>query len=142
MQKIVSILRSNTLLKTGSLIAGALFWYAWSGMHITTIAVQVPLYFYGLKEEQVIDAPASVHILLEGKRSYLYDIDPNSIAFHINGEQLKYGTQHIEITQKEIFLPTTLKLIHYNPTTIEVTLSHGTYNSAPSFPRSSIKDFS
>ena len=119
--KTIDLLSTNIMLKTLCLLIAIVFWYFFSGIYPITLQLTVPLYFYGLKDTYTINGPTTVLITLQGMRSDFCMLDAEQLAIHVDARTLKSGNQKIIVTFKELFLPNTIKLIHCNPTSIEVT---------------------
>jgi chaperone required for assembly of F1-ATPase len=63
-------------------------------------------------------------VILGYKRAYLRDLETAELAIHIDGQTLKAGKNNITISNEELFLPNSIKLVHYTPTTIAVYLDN------------------
>lgn len=83
----------------------------------------VPLCFYGTSEDKEVRAPESVAVTLSGKREDLIALDLNNIALHINMEELRMGDNLIEVSTEKLFLPSTVKVVHWSPLNPVVTLT-------------------
>ncbi len=112
----------NSILKCGTSIAAIIFWHIFSGIHTITIPLEIPLCFYGATNEQKISAPETVSVILQGNRRQLSLLDQKTIAFHIDVQTLSQGTMPVYLTAQQLFLPDTIKLIHYTPHVLMVTL--------------------
>lgn len=120
------ILWHNAPLKVISLILGYTFWYIFGHSHVTTAWVTVPLYFYNVPPATTIKAPETLFIKIAGKRSELRALDFEHLAIHIDAQTLQEGPNRLAISDARLFLPDTIKLIHYSPSnpTAEVTTEH------------------
>lgn len=116
------LLMSNAPLKVISFILGYASWYLLGTYHIYTTWKITPLSFYDIPSEWTISAPETVTVLLSGTRSHLRNLDRQTLAIHINGKKLKKGAQPISLSSHELFLPPSIKLVHYIPTTILVEI--------------------
>jgi hypothetical protein len=116
-------LTSNISLKLFSVILGYGTWYLLGYVHTITIEKTVPLSFYGVQERTIL-APETIKLQLAGKRAYLRDLETAELAIHIDGQTLKAGKNNITISNEELFLPNSIKLVHYTPTTIAVYLDN------------------
>lgn len=112
----------NAPLKLISLLLGYTFWYIFGNSHTSTAWITIPLCFYNVPEAQTIRAPETISVKVAGKRSDLRSLDPEQLAIHINAEKLKLGRNLISITDEALFLPESIKLVHYNPSnpTVEI----------------------
>jgi hypothetical protein len=113
---------SNAPLKVISLILGYTFWYIFGNSHTSTAWVTVPLCFYNVATTQTVHAPETISLKIAGKRSDLRALDPEQLAIHINAEQLHSGRNLITLTDEALFLPNSIKLVHYTPSnpTVEI----------------------
>lgn len=123
MLKIKQLILSNAPLKVVSLFMGYTFWYVMGHAQTITTELTVPLCFYGASEKMTISAPDTVHIALNGKRTIMHTLDLSNLAIHVDARELVNGTQPIEISQERLFLPESIKLVHYTPAQICVTLT-------------------
>ena len=123
MLKIKQLILSNAPLKVVSLFMGYTFWYIFGHAQTITTELTVPLCFYGATDKMTISAPDTVHIALNGKRAIMHTLDLNNLAIHVDARALVNGTQPIEISQQSLFLPESIKLVHYTPAQICVTLA-------------------
>lgn len=122
MKKAIELLCNNILLKTISLISALTFWYFFSGIHPTTISLAIPVCFYDTSAQQQIDAPDQVTIVLAGKRNTLRSITYSELALHIDAQQLHTGKQALTLSNAQLFLPESIKLVHYTPSPLIVTV--------------------
>ncbi len=120
---IKEILSSNIILKISSLIIGFLLWHLLSQSQYYTMQLDIPLSFYSVDKQYSIEAPETINITLSGKRSHLSVIDMNNLAIHIDGQQLHLEQNMIAIDTQHLFLPKTIKLLHYSPSTIVITVN-------------------
>ena len=110
-------------LRINSILIGFLLWSILGSMHSTTITVQVPLCFYDGQQNTVTltDAPEFITITLKGARSDLRAIDFNNLAVHVDTENFKKNKNGIILTNKNLFLPKQVKLVHYSPMNLMLT---------------------
>ncbi len=125
--RLKNLLISNAPLKVISFILGYTAWYLLGNIVTETRWYTIPLSFYNLNTELSIQAPKTIQLLLAGKRNYLKNIDINNLAAHVNGALLKEKKQAIAISHDQLFLPDSIKLIHYIPTPISVTITNIDY---------------
>jgi len=113
---------SNAPLKVISLILGYTFWYIFGNSHISTAWINVPLCFYNVANTQTVHAPEKISVKIAGKRSDLRALDAEQLAIHINAQNLQNGRNLITITDEALFLPNSIKLVHYTPSnpTVEI----------------------
>lgn len=113
-------LMSNLVLKTTSCILGYSLWSILAAGHMATRMVEVPLAFYGNAALRVSQAPEKVTIALQSKRNILHALDTHSLAAHINADQFIAGPNKVTFDNKSLFLPDSIKLVHYSPINIVV----------------------
>ena len=116
-------LMSNIVLKTASFVLGYALWSIVATSHVTTRTVEIPLTFYGNTANNIAkNAPEKITVALQAKRTDLRAIDIENLAAHIDTTQLHTGPNHIVINNKTLFLPDSIKLVHYNPINLVVHL--------------------
>ena len=116
-------LLSNLTLKTVSLILGFCAWYFISQSYYTEITVSVPLCFYNHTTDYSIDAPESVKVTVGGKRSDLYTLDLTTLHAHIDLQKIEHGMHEIPLTNRTLFLPSSIKLVHYDPSNLFMNIT-------------------
>jgi len=115
MSHLKNSLLSNATLKVVSLLFGSCFWIALNNQFSRNLELNVPVCFYEQSNEKYISAPSTVTITLNGKRQDLQTIDVNSLAVHINAQELHNGVNHLVVDHTTLFLPHAVKLVHYTP---------------------------
>lgn len=118
---IKTILTKNTPLKVCSFILGYTLWSIFSGMHTITQEITVPLCCYQLPATRDFNAPETVTIMISGKKNQLTAINHQDLAVHIDARDLSLGNNPITITAERLFLPESIKLVHYSPAPIMIT---------------------
>lgn len=108
------------MLKFLALIFGCSLWYIFSQTRIDTLSLDIPLCFYGTEKNIGIHAPEKIHVTLCGTRSDLASLDLEQLCAHVDACAFDTKSAHIALTSHNIFLPTTIKLIHYDPAPIPV----------------------
>lgn len=121
-QTIKSVVLSNTPLKIISLMLGFACWYLISQNQIVKIWVHVPVSFHGVPDHQTLECPETIAVNLAGKRADLYALDREHLAIHIDAPSLVQGKNMVTVTPNTLFLPDTIKLIHYKPSNVLVDL--------------------
>lgn len=109
-------------LKLISLLLGYTFWYIFSHSHIATAWITIPLCFYNVPTHNSIRAPETVSVKIAGKRADLRSLDTHELAIHVNADKLREGKNVLTITPETIFLPESIKLVHYSPSNPTVEL--------------------
>lgn len=117
------ILNNNAPLKVFSLVLGYMVWSIFSSGNTTTIQKEVPLCFYNIPENYLINAPETIHITLAGTRAHLYSLNIQALAIHLDARTMQQGSNPIHLTKDTLFLPDSLKLVHYTPSPciVEIT---------------------
>lgn len=115
MKRLKNSLMSNATLKIVSLIFGSSFWMILNNNHARTIELQVPICFYNTQENKEIEAPHEISIALQGKRKDLETLDLQTLAVHINAQTLHGGMHPLFVDSTTLFLPNSVKLLHYTP---------------------------
>lgn len=95
----------------------------WSFIAINnTIQIQqtIPLCVYNEHDLDSLDFPSKIQVTLQGKRKTLSLIDYKKLAAHLDGTSLKVGPNGIHISEENLFLPPTIKLVNYKPTNLIV----------------------
>ena len=118
---------SNASLKIICLLFGYSFWYIASFDHIVTFSTNVPLCFSILDSKYTLDAPETIAITIQGKRSALYTLEQKDLAAHININKLLPGKNSIIITEQHLFLPKSVTLVDYKPSNLTITLQTRQY---------------
>ncbi len=117
-----NLFEQKILLKFFSLAFGLLFWATWGGNQPTTITYPVPVCAYGNQADKLADFPDTLSITLAGSRNELYQIDFSKLAWHIDTEGLAQGPNHIEPTTQALFLPSTIKVLHWSPAPLVISM--------------------
>jgi len=117
------ILSTNAPLKVFSMILGYLVWSVFSSGNTTTITQEVPLCFYNASEKCIVNAPETLTVTLAGKRADLHSIDYDALAIHLNAHNLEPGINPIQLNKDTLFLPDTIKLVHYTPIPLVVEMT-------------------
>ena len=113
----IHALASNKIiLKSSALIISFFLWSQLTRLHNHSITVTVPVCFYGDQEPYITyHAPETVTLTLQGKKKDLAPLDSSLLAVHIDGTTLHPGTNGIVLSTKNLFLPETIAVVHYNP---------------------------
>lgn len=125
-KKIVS---NNLLVKIVSFVFGYCLWTLISNAHLHTLDVEVPLCFFNQPAILVLQAPETVQLQLCGKRNSLRSINTKTLALHVDASQLHVGENPIVLESESLFLPKTIKLVHYTPANLVVQAQEMTQNS-------------
>lgn len=112
-----NILANKPILKINSCILGCCFWYLFSQFRPIKITFSAPLTFYE-NDQDVIEAPETIKVCLQGYKKDFYALDLQSLAIHINCNELHEGKNYLNINHKNLFLPSSIKLLHYIPSNV------------------------
>jgi len=113
-------LANNIALKIASTILGYALWVIVSQQQTVTVTHPATLCFYNIPQAYHINAPETVAIELQGKRKYLDRLDAKLLVIHIDCQELYPGEQPLIMSEKKMFLPEIIKLVHYSPTLITI----------------------
>lgn len=114
--------KNNIFLKGTALIIGYMFWYIFGGSHPSTITMPLSVCFYNLPADTAINAPESISVTLAGKRRDLRALDHQHLGVHIDASRLCPGKQLITVSEKELMIPSHIKLVEYAPVNPTVEL--------------------
>jgi len=121
LQTLKTILIKNTPLKVCSFILGYTLWSTFSSMQTITQELTVPLCCYQMPATIDFDAPETINITLSGKKNQLASINAQNLAVHIDAGDLPLGNNPIAVTAEKLFLPESIKLVHYSPAPLMIT---------------------
>lgn len=115
-------LKNNATLKIVSLIIGYGAWNILSASHLHTESFEIPVCFYHASDAQMIEAPPTITLALQGKKNILRNINKETLALHIDAAQLHYGPNPLIIDRSTLFLPETINVVHYSPANTIITV--------------------
>lgn len=116
------MLRDKAPIKVCSFILGYALYFILSQNQPTTKWFNVPICFYGKSKAQIA-APEFVTVALRAKKIDLQNLNSHTLAAHINSAQLKDGPNAIDLTAADLFLPEFIKLVHYKPSNLTITVT-------------------
>ena len=118
-------LNNNHTLKIISFIFGYFFWLILVQTQKINSIVEIPIGFYGLKENLEVIAPENIKITLSGKRIDLANITPYQMAAaHIDATQFNNpGDYKVALTENEIFLNNKIKLVDFSPESVSIKIN-------------------
>lgn len=117
-----NLLLNKHSLKIHAFILGYWLWFIMSHHQLQTLCLRVPLCFYG-NETIHIKAPETVSVTLFGYKSDLLLLSCNELAVHVNSNNLAEGEYPIAVCHDTLFLPERIKLLHYSPSPIIITVT-------------------
>jgi hypothetical protein len=112
---------NNVALKCLALVFGYGLWHCVSTHQKIQITQKIPVCFYNTLSSQTITAPESITITVYGARKDLFQTTFDS-ALHYDAHTLQEGTHTVPITKEQIFLPESVRLVHYKPTEITIVV--------------------
>lgn len=125
MRKISHLIFTNLPRKILSIIFGSGCWYFINRTIQSEMQISVPLSFYNSSPDTTIIAPEKVEICLRAQRNKLQSINPHFLAFHIDTQKLAEGSHTISLDAHQLFLPQSIKLIHYTPSPLVIEIQKG-----------------
>ncbi len=108
------------MLKLLALIFGINLWYIFSQSRVDTMSIDIPIYFYDSDKLLNIEAPETIHVTLVGQRSDLASLDIEHLGAHLDASKLNEKSSKLSIETQHLFLPATIKLVHYSPAPVPV----------------------
>jgi hypothetical protein len=127
-----TLITNNLTLKAVSLIMGYTFWFIWSQTQTTAYSLDVPLCVYNVPESAHIEAPETVSVQIAGKLQDIYHLDLDNLAVHIDGATLHEGSNQCIVKNEQLFVPDSIKMIHYAPSNILIAYRSTQENCDPS----------
>jgi len=112
--------KKNIPLKLLSFIFGFLLWALFIVAHVEYHDIVIPLSFYGSKKSETIDSPHFVVASLVGKRIDCNILQKKNLTVHIDASRLEKGENRVNLYEQQLFLPESLKLLNYTPSSILV----------------------
>lgn len=109
-----TVLNNLTVKIIAAILAYGL-WFLLNQSRTISIDLEVPLCFYNGAPSDSISAPEIISLTLSGKSSELRTIDLAALACHIDIDDLHGGENPLVVSNKTLFLPESINLIHYYP---------------------------
>ena len=113
---------NNALLKIFSLFLGYALWQIFSYSYKIETKLSLPLFFYNKADQALVQAPETIKVSLYGTRTELFKVASKG-SIHCDATTLSEGTQKIKVAEQNIFLPETIRLVHYTPQEIKITVT-------------------
>lgn len=120
MNMLKRIFLNNAQIKIFSLILGYCFWHAIGQNQPTKIWLSAPVCFYNLNENVDISCKDSIKVQLYAKRADLASIEQENFAFHIDATEIEGGPQILNLKEKQLLLPDSIKMVRCSPTNIAI----------------------
>jgi hypothetical protein len=123
MKLITNVLKTNLSLKSISFLLGFFCWFIFSNTEHSSITLEIPICTFGDSEQaKELKGIETVQVELSGKRSDLYALDRELLGLHINLDELEAGDHLLEISPEKLFLPSSIKLVHWSPSNPVITV--------------------
>ena len=123
MKTLTRIRFSNKIIdKIFALIFGFALWTIFAANNTKDIWIQVPLCFYNTDDNIICNGPETVKVHLCAKRVALKNIDTKNLAIHVDSQKLSLGESNLHVTEQDLFLPDSIKLVDYTPCNIVVNV--------------------
>ncbi len=116
-------LTSRSLLNVLACAAGYSLWYLFSQSTVITVSLPFHVYVYNTQEQESLQAPPLVTITMQGRRSDIHYYITHHCDIHLDRESLNVGKNLVVLTENNLFLPPTLKLLHYSPLLVPIIIS-------------------
>ena len=113
---------SNLHIKIVSLILGYAFWYAIGETHTTRVWLDAPVCFFNIPKNTKISCKEKIKVQLFAKRSDLYTIDRETLAFHIDVANLQDKNTIIKLEPEQLLLPESVKMVRCSPANIAISV--------------------
>lgn len=126
---IKNALLNNLTLKVISLILGYSFWQSCSNTQTVHTTFTIPVCFYNTAETHKLEAPDHIEVTLQATRAQLNDLNIDDLAVHIDTQTLHAGPNALNVCNDTLLLPSSVKLVHYTPTNVVVTVNQADTNS-------------
>jgi hypothetical protein len=123
MHTIKTILSNNLILKICALGIAYGVWLIINHVQIVTFSVHVPVCVYNKPETWDVTTPTYVNLVLKAPRTDIGLLDMQQLAVHIDCSTLQTGINYIAIEEKHLYIPSTMNVVYYNPSPLNVTVS-------------------
>ncbi len=115
--------RLRTLvLKAGALLCGYALWHTTSKYQKITLTKDVPLCFYNVPADIRLEAPEMISVTYQGTRENIF-VTAFDSAIHVDAQNMHEGHYTQAIAREQIFLPESVRLLHYVPTEIALSVT-------------------
>lgn len=119
-KKIRQIYCHNKILKINALILGYCTWNYLYNFCPFRHQIEIPICFYNQTNQYEIESEQDkiyIEILAKGKTIKCL----KDLAFHINAKDIPIGQSYIQPDEKNLFLPTNVKMLNYKPNIVGIT---------------------
>jgi len=118
-----TLLAHNSIVKVTSLGFGFCIWLIISQNQIVSITKIVPLSFYNQPKNCTVYAPETIAISAFGPKQHLVQTFTSEYAIHLNLGQYQTGNYEIELSNHDLFLPQSVKLLQLKPTLLQIKIA-------------------
>lgn len=108
-------LTSNALLKCIALYIGYSLWFMINQHQDAQLWVEIPLSFYQVPIDMIIQAPEKILVALQAKKQKLQTLDLSNLAAHIDASKFIIGPNQLTLSEDLLLLPTSFKVTEYIP---------------------------
>ena len=126
---IKNALLNNLTLKVISLILGYSFWQSCSNTQTIHTTFTIPVCFYNTADTHKLEAPDKIEVTLQATRAQLQNLNVADLAVHIDSQTLHTGPNTLNVCNDTLLLPSSVKLVHYTPTNVIVTVNESQINN-------------
>jgi len=119
---------SNITLKAMAVLMGYVLWSTMSQSQPKELWITIPVSVHSLPDNVTMHSPDTIAVHIAGRKSDLCTLDRQTLALHVDGHHLHAGNNLIPITNTTLFLPDTIKLLHYKPHHVVVTIASAVTN--------------
>ncbi|HLB94177.1 MAG TPA: CdaR family protein [Candidatus Babeliales bacterium] len=116
--------------KIMALICGYGLWVTIAKTQLVQQTIRVPVAFYNLPKNYVVDGPETTKVKISGTRQVLYNLNPADLVTHIdlantnlgqtnldpanlNQNSSKITEQEISLINQQLLLPANIRLVEY-----------------------------
>lgn len=101
---------------------GYVIWNFYASSQITTLELDVPTYLYN-QTAGCYQGPEKLRIGLQGSRRNLATFDRKNLGVFLDCRNCTQGDNYISVGIENLFLPEGLKLLHYSPLPLCISLN-------------------
>lgn len=130
-RKTIPLILHPHFTKIASFFIGYMLWAFIAQFQFTMTSQSIPICFYQNSDQSInrtIIAPDLVMISISGNRKDIYEFNSAESAIHVDISKYSDGDHEIQLSQENLFLPDSLKLIHLVPAHISIKISSNKLN--------------
>lgn len=114
-------INNKILDKLIALTIGFFIWTIFCQSSLKNVWLEVPLCFYNTNDNIICKGPESIKINLVAKRENLKNLDQTNLAVHIDAQKLTENKSFFQVSEQDLLLPASIKLVNYTPSNIIVS---------------------